>query len=249
MKEVTVQDLNLPAYMPISETFNLEPFQESREGKSLIDTISVNEKIAKLINYATIVLTVGIMILSIVGSNKARIFTALVLGAIVYGIGSLVKYLFTSFVISPVKSRYVTKRSQFANEMAQEMLNHFGGYYYAFGTGYFFLYNPDICLYVNAENGDWLGYDKASIKKVKLSHVLLGSSTTSKTSSSGVGIAWASNVGTYQGSSTTHSESTSHYEWRFDILSEFFHYPNLTLVFPDDATGQDFAKKAEALLS
>jgi len=111
------------------------------------------------------------------------------------------------------------------------------------------MYNQELCLYVDAENGEWVGYDRGSIKSVELSHVHIGSSTVSQTSTSGVGLAWTSNIGTYHGSSTTHSESTSHYEWRFDIFSGFFDYPNLTMVFPDNGEGEDFAKKAKALLS
>lgn len=249
MHTIKENNLTFPSFKKISESFGLQAYEETPEGSAMISTVDQRERIARLINYGTIAIAIGLFVLSLVAANKSKVFAGLFLGAIAYGIGSLARYLFNSFMINPVKNKYVNKRSKYAFEMAQAMVNYFGGYFYAFGDGYYFLFNPDICLYVNADNGDWLGYDKASIKDVNLSHVQTGSTSISKTNTSGIGIAWTNNVGTYHGSSTTVSESTSHYEWRFDILSDFFEYPNLTLVFPDDSEGQDFAKKAKALLS
>ncbi len=249
MGKLSVNNLILPAFSKISKTFNLEAYLDTRKGSQMIATINRRQKIAKIINYATITLAVFFGIVNYFGVNNGKIFQALVSGGLLYGVGILIKYLYTNFMISPVKTNYVNNRSKYAFEMAQTMVEHFGGYFYTFGDGYFFVYNPELCIYVNAENGEWIGYDSASIKSVELSHVHIGSSTVSQTSTSGVGIAWSSNIGTYHGSSTTHSETTSHYEWRFDIFSGFLDYPNVTMVFPDNAEGEDFAKKAKALLS
>ncbi len=249
MNDLSIQDLNLPAFMPLEKTFGVQPFTETKEGKQMISTVATRQNMAKLINIVTIVLAIGFAVINYFGVKNGRILQAVVSGAFLYGIGSLIKYLYTRFMISPVQTNYVNKRRDYAYQLAQNMADHFNGYFYTFGNGYFFFYNQDMCLYIDAENGEWVGYDRDSIKSVELSHVHIGSSTVSQTSSSGVGVAWTSNIATYSGSSTTHSESTSHYEWRFDIFSGFFHYPNLTMVFPDNGTGEDFAKKAKALLS
>lgn len=248
MKLPDFNNLNLPAFMPMKETFNKNPFIDTSEGSYLINMVSSRERIATLIKYATIVLTVIFAIYNYLSVSSGKILQAVVAAAIMYGIGSLAKYLYTRFMISPIKEKYSKKRAEYAWEIGNEMMNFYGGFLWDFGNGYFFLFNPDLCLYVDTERGEWVGYDKPSIKEVQPNHVHIGSSTVSKTSSSGVGIAWTNSVGSYHGSSTTHSETTSHYEWRLDILTGFVHYANLTLVFPDNHDGEDYVKKVKALL-
>ena len=249
MIKLSAQELNLPAYMPLEKVFGVEAFAESKKGKNLLETVAAREKIANLINVATIILALGFAILNYFSVNNGRILQAVVSGGLLYGVGSLARYLYTRLMISPVQSSYFKQRSDYANQLGEEMMNHFGGYLYRFGNGYFFLFNQDFCIYVDSEYGEWVGYDHNSINDVNLEHVHIGSSTVSKTSSSGVGVAWTSNVGTYHGSSTTHSESTSHYEWRLDVFTKFINYPKLTLVFPDNRDGEDYAKNAKAILS
>lgn len=249
MKELTIQELNLPAYMPLQETFGVEPFAETKKGKKLLETVKIREKIANLIHIVTIILALGFAVMNYFGVNNGKILQAVVSGGLLYGVGALIKFLYTMFMISPAQTKYVDKRNDYASEFGHTIMHHFGGHLRNFGNGFIFLVNADLCLYVNTEYGEWIGYDKNSIKSVELSHVLIGSSTVSQTSSSGVGIAWTSNIGTYQGSSSTHSKTTSHYEWRFDVFTGFMNYPKLTLVFPDDTEGEDFAKIAKAILS
>jgi hypothetical protein len=239
----------LPAISNIATTFQLDPFLGTNQGDLLKRNWDTSTRISKLIKVAFTVLTVILGVGVFLDESKNRIFNALVAMALFYGIGYVIRKIYEFLQMNPIKKKYVKKRHEYSLLVAKKMVEHFGGYFYAFGDGNFILYNQNLCLYVNAEGGEWVGFNAASIKKVELEHVHLGTTTTSTTRSGGVGVAWSSSFGTYTGSSSTVSETTSHYEWRFDIFSSFIDYPNLTVVFPDNKEGEDFAKKAKAILT
>jgi len=249
MKNVTLKQMMLPATGALAATFDLVPFLGTREGENISAAWKAGTRISKTIHIIVIVFAIFMFVLTYIDKSQSRMFNALVLGGITYGIGYLIRKVFEMVQLNPVKKKYVRKRYAHSCLLAQEMVEHFGGYFYAFGDGYFFLYNQDLCLYVNTENGEWVGFDTGSIKNARLEHVHIGSTTTSNTKTSGTAIAWTSNFGTYSGSSTTVSETKSHYEWRLDVFSNFMAYPNLTCVFPDNKEGEDFVKKATAILS
>lgn len=249
MKPVTLKQLKLPSINAISTTFDLEPFLVTTQGDQLSRMWKTSTRISKTIRYIFLVLAILMGVIIFLDESRSRIFNTLVTVAIILGIGYLIRKVYEMLQLNPIKSKYVKKRYEHSLLVAKQLVEHFGGYYYAFGDGYFFLYNQDMCLYVNAESGEWVGFNSGSIKGVALEHVHLGSTTTSTTRSSGSAIAWSSSFGTYMGSSTTVSETKSHYEWRFDVFTSFMDYPNLTVVFPDNKEGEDFAKKARAILS
>jgi hypothetical protein len=156
---------------------------------------------------------------------------------------------------------YIGGRVGYAKEIAKTITQAIGGYYYIFWDGQMFFYNDQLCIYADAGNGGLTGYNKASIKKVNIEHVHLGSTTVSKSNTTGIGFNRGSfnsngyDSGRYRGTSTNFSSTTTtantqtHYEWKLDILTNFLEEPHITIVFPDTKDGEDTAKRACALLS
>lgn len=175
-------------------------------------------------------------------------FNGIIYGLIFFAAGYILHQIIKSIFLKPAVKNFFNKRWNYTLQVANEISNNTGSYYYAFHNGYVFFFSDESRIYLNIDNGDWINIVKQDIKKVNLEHVFLGSSTVSQSNTSGSAFALTNSFVTYSGSTTTTSHTTSKYEWRLDVLSGFSAFPNLTVVFPDDKEGEEYAKKACALL-
>lgn len=182
------------------------------------------------------------------------IWNGLLLTAALFVAGKFFRWFFRN----PTEKKYYKTLSAWTLETVKYFNTEINGQWYMFNAAQFFIYNEACCFLVDAEEGDCTGYSKNVIKKVTFEHVLLGS--TSNTSGSisattfgafdsfAITNSWAlgSSASYTSGSIRTKTRTTTHYEWRLDILTGFAQNPSLTLVFPDD--DEKFVKDACGVL-
>ncbi len=242
-------EITFPQWANIRDSFQIIPFQESTEGVKLLEQWKQNESFAARIKKTGFYVAGAMTLLIIITNGFDDFIEAVVFGAIVFA-GFYIAYkVYQKTLVQATQDKYFKARNSFTWSLAQNMCDYFGGNFYVFDNAYFFVFNQHMCIFVNANEGSWVGYHKNNIKNVELEHVDLGSTTVSTTQTSGSAYAWTNSYATYSGTSTTVSESTRHYEYRLDIYSDFVDYPHMTVVFPGNRDGEDFAKKARALLS
>lgn len=242
-------EVTLPNWQNLKDTFKITPFQDTKVGKRLLNRWDRNVKIVKWIKIIGIILSSTITVLVIIQNGADEAFNAIVMGLIIYLFFYLIYKIYKKTMVRITQKRYFKKRNAFTFELANAMLDYFhGGNFYVFKNSTCFIYNQNMCIFINANEGSWIGFHKNNITEVELEHVHLGSTTKSNTTTSGSAYAWTNNYASYSGSSTTVSNTTTHYEWRLDIYTDFIDFPHLTIVFPDDNDGETYAKKAKALL-
>ncbi len=237
-----------PNWENILDTFKITPFQDTTDGKSLLNQWENNVKIAKLIKKIGMIAAVIIFVIIIIENGTDELLGAIIISGISFLIFYTVYKIYQKTVVRITQDRYFKKRNAFTYKLADVMRDFFRGYSYVFDNAHCFIYNQHMCIYINANEGSWIGYHRNNIKDVELEHKLLGSTTISNTSTSGSAFAWTNNFATYSGSSTTVSNTTTQYEWRLDIYTDYTDYPHLTIVFPENSDGETYAKKAKALL-
>ncbi len=225
----------------------LQSFQTSEVGKNATQLWNEREKTSGLI--FKIIIGIGAAIGIIAWISEGSIIEGALSGLLIFGMGYIVYWIYKKFFLNSAIDGYFDKRWNWSIDTAKQVSLWLNSYYYAFYNGYILFYSDKGCAYVNIENGEWIGIDKKDIKRVNLEHVHLGSTTVSESHTTGGATAWSSSYASINTrTSTTHS-TTTHYEWRLDIMSGFFNYPNLTVVFADDKEAEDYAKKACALLT
>jgi hypothetical protein len=237
-----------PNWQNILDTFKIIPFQDTTDGKSLLNQWENNIKIAKWIKKIGMIAASIVFMLVLIEDKFVKYFSAIVAGIFIFLIFYTVYKIYQKTVVRITQDRYFKKRNAFTFKLADVMRDYFRGHSYVFDNAHCFIYNQHMCIYINANDGSWVGYHRNNIKDVELEHKLLGSTTISNTSNSGSAFAWTNNFATYSGSSTTVSNTTTQYEWRLDIYTDFTDYPHLTIVFPENSDGETYAKKAKALL-
>ncbi len=248
MKIAENVQFTFPNWQNILDTFKITPFQETVDGKSLLNQWENNIKISKLIKKIGMIAALIVFVLVIIENGTDELFGAVIISGIAFLIFYTVYKIYQKTVVRITQDRYFKKRNAFTFKLADVMREYFTGHSYVFDNAHCFIYNQHMCIYINANEGSWVGYHRNNIKDVELEHKLLGSTTISKTSTSGSAYAWTNNFATYSGSSTTVSNTTTQYEWRLDIYTNYTDYPNLTIVFPENSDGETYAKKAKALL-
>lgn len=237
-----------PNWQNISETFKITPFQETNEGKSVLNQWDKNVKVAKLIKTTGIIASIVMAIWTLIENGMDQKLGAIIIGGMTFGLFYAVYKIYQKTVVNMTQNRYFKKRDAFTRDLAGVMRNYFNANSYVFNNAHCFIFNEHMCLYINANEGSWVGYHRNNIKDVELEHKLLGSTTVSTTQTSGSAFAWTNNFATYSGSSTTVSNTTAQYEWRLDIYSDYTDYPHMTIVFPENSDGEQYAKMAKALL-
>lgn len=248
MKIAENVQITFPNWQNIRETFRITPFRETPEGQSVLQQWGKNVKISKLIKTTGIIAAVIMFLLVKFDKSGNSLFDAIVIGGITFLIFYVVYKIYQKTVVKMTENRYFKKRDDFTWSLADAMRKYFNANSYVFNNAHCFIFNEHMCLYINANEGDFVGYHRNNIKDVELEHKLLGSTTVSTTQTSGSAYAWTNNFATYSGSSTTVSNTTTQYEWRLDIYTNFTDYPNLTIVFPENSDGEQYAKMAKALL-
>lgn len=223
----------------------LQVFLSTEIGQKVSSTLTFRKKFTNYFFKSIIAISVLSFLIVMFSKN---LFNGIIYGVIFFAVGYILYQIIKSLFLNPAIKNYFNKRWDYTLQVANEISNSIGSYYYAFQNGYVFFFSEDSCIYLNIDNGDWINIVKKDIKKVNIEHVYLGSTTVSQSNTSGRAIAWTNNFATYSGSTTTTSHTTSKYEWRLDVLSGFSAFPNLTVVFPDDKEGEEYAKKACALL-
>jgi hypothetical protein len=241
-------DITFPNWQNISETFKIIPFQQTQEGKSVLNQWDSNVKISKLIKKIGMIAALIIFVLVIIENGTDELLGAFIISGIAFLIFYTVYKIYQKTVVKITETRYFKKRNAFTFELADVMVNFFGGHYYTFDNAHCFIYNQNMCIFINANEGSWIGFHKNNIRNVELNQVLIGSTTVSSTQTSGSAYAWTNNFATYSGSSTTVSNTTMQYEWKLDIYTDYLDYPHLKIVFPGNEEGETYAKKAKALL-
>jgi hypothetical protein len=241
---------SLPNWQNIKESFNLTPFQETRKGQTLINQWLNNVKISKWIKYIGYGISGFIAIIYFFDKPG---FWQILWSAVAFAIAMLPFYfvykIYQKSVVAITQSRYYKGRDGYNTKVTDALRNYFNAYSYEFGNATCFIFNENFCMFVNTNEGGWIGYHANNIKSVDLTQVNIGSTTLTETSHSGTAIAWTNSFATYQGSSSSTSHTTNHFEYKLDVYSDFVDMPNITVVFPDNADGQEYAKKAKALLS
>jgi hypothetical protein len=248
MKIAENVQFTFPNWQNILDTFKITPFQDTTDGKSLLNQWENNVKIAKLIKKIGMIAALIVFVLVIIENGTDELLSAFIISGIAFLIFYTVYKIYQKTVVSITQDRYFKKRNAFTFKLADVMVNFFGGHFYTFDNAHCFIYNQNMCIFINANEGSWIGFHKNNIKDVELHQVLIGSTTTSSTQTSGSAYAWTNNFATYSGSSTTVSNTTMQYEWKLDIYTDYPDYPHLKIVFPDNEEGETYAKKAKALL-
>lgn len=241
-------EVHFPNWQNIADTFKINPFQNTKAGRRLLRQWENNVKISKWIKRLGYIIGIVIIVQVIIENGKERYIEAIIAGIIAFFIFYIIHKLYKKTIVRFTEKRYFKKRNLFTQHLLDVMVEYFRGYGYWFSNAHCFVFNKDMCIYINANEGSWIGFHKGNIKDVELEHVMLGSTTISTTHTSGSAYAWTNNYATYSGTSTTVSNTSMHYEWRLDIYTNFDDYPHLTVVFSEGNDGEEYAKKAKALL-
>lgn len=237
-----------PNWQNIRDTFKITPFQETEKGEKLINQWDKNVKISQWIKKIGFIIIPVIFILVLIENGTDHWFSAIIASGLFFLPIYIVYKIYQKTIVKITQDRYYKGRDAFTVQLADTLLTFFGGSRYIFNNAHCFVFNSDMCIYVNANEGSWVGFHQQNIKDVELERVNLGSTTISNTQSSGSAYAWTNNFATYSGSSTTVSTTTNHFEFRLDIYTFYTDYPHITVVFPDNSDGEQYAKKAKALL-
>jgi hypothetical protein len=104
----------------------------------------------------------------------------------------------------------------------------------------------DVFCFIDSVNGHAVGYNKANITKIDFTHVHLGSTTVSDSTTTGEVYNIKDGNADFSGTTQTVSNIKNNYEWRLDIYSNFIQRPHHLLVFPEEQ--ETIAKDTYALL-
>lgn len=248
----------LPVISTLEDTFNLTAFNDTPDGAAKYNqwdkAFNIHKQAKRWIPIAATILIILALVTKLLFSNF-MLFVLISLGLYI-----TLRYLQSS--VQKKEKKYLGGRWNYAGELAKKIIASVGGYYYLFQDGQMFFFNDSLCIYADAGIGGLIGYSKECIKKVNIEHVHLGSTTVSRSNTTGIGFSRGSLNGNtygdrfkYRGTSTsfsstkTTSNTRTHYEWKLDILTSFMQEPHITMVFPDNKHGEETAKRACALLS
>jgi len=162
-----------------------------------------------------------------------------------------------TFGIQPNDLLLLKKINKHCNEVAEDLINRYfsGSVYFSYKTEAL-IYNNNICAYLSTKNDELVLYKKENIKEVYREHTYLGSTTTSYSVNTGKStnkISTALGVNPfmtreYKGNSQISTSTRTQYEWHFDILTDFFEYPKVSFILPDNEYYNNEIGKAYAIL-
>lgn len=111
------------------------------------------------------------------------------------------------------------------------------------------IYSSSGLVYYESDKGLLVAYDKSNIKEVSRERLHVGANTTGISDTTGVGYTFQNTGITVGGAKTqTTSNVTNHYEWHFDVMTNFMTYPKVSLVLNDTPSVEDFIGRAYAIL-
>ncbi len=253
----SVQVPQFPAKFSLKPTFNITTFSETQ---FVMDAANAAFKAEQNSKYGVYAKYAIMALLFLIGFfSNGGFFLGLILAILAFvvltGVTTFLNYL---------RKKAYDKMNQaqwdHTLDTAYKVSEVINGKGYGFGDWTFFCYNSNGCVYGDMRQGDICGLSKENIKEVMIEHVHLGSTSVGKSESntkgsiSGSSIHWGSgfstNSGKYKGKTVTTSieNTTNHYEWRLDILSNFMEYPKISLLFADDKEGEAAAKSIYAVL-
>ncbi|QEA59846.1 hypothetical protein FGL74_07740 [Leuconostoc koreense] len=111
------------------------------------------------------------------------------------------------------------------------------------------IYSSERIIYFDVDEELLVVYNIQNIKDVSRERLHTGAQTNGMSNSVG-GATVVGNTGLTVGGAQTATQSNTidFYEWHFDILTDFFDYPKVSMVLPDSQSVEDFIGKAYAIL-
>lgn len=103
-------------------------------------------------------------------------------------------------------------------------------------------------IYIDIANNKCVGYTKSNIKEVTRERLHTGSHTDSNTAGSATGYTTSSGIGFGVGSANTSADTSEFYEWHFDIMTDYYPEPRVSLVIPDSTEAENAISNAYAVL-
>ncbi|MCT4387441.1 hypothetical protein [Leuconostoc pseudomesenteroides] len=111
------------------------------------------------------------------------------------------------------------------------------------------IYSSERVIYFDADEELLVVYNRENIKEVSRERLHTGAQTQGTANSVGGATAIGNTGVTVGGAQTaTQTNTTDFYEWHFDILTDFFDYPKVSMVLSDSQSVEDFIGKAYAIL-
>ncbi|MCC8189483.1 MAG: hypothetical protein LIP77_02435 [Planctomycetes bacterium] len=241
-------ELTAPEVRPLAEVTGYAPWRETERGRQCESAYSLRMKIVRGVQLAipSVVVAYMFTIFSLDGMGIAILMLALWIA--VYVITGRTLQGVRRFIIS----RRDRARQRYAREIAQDYGSKAGMAFYVAETadadtllwqqGGYALFSPLVA--------DMARVPVAHLLEVNLEHVQLGATTRTETrsSDSGIGmhIGGGVAVGFGGGKARSKSHTTTHYEWRMDLMNDWEAVPSFTFVFPE--TEEPTAKNAYAVL-
>jgi len=236
----------LPFSGSLMEFANLKSYLETPDGSGKHKSWRFAVKIYSILAKAVFVLPVLMGVLVYLALPYHKLSNAIIIAIMMAITVSILLWLYSVTYYGFCRRNYANGCWKYADTIANLVSNILGTYYYIFPNYNVLFYDENVCCYIDAVNGQSYGLNKSNIKHAALEHVHLGSTITTNTTTTGSATAWTNSYATINAKSKSVTHTTSQYEWRLDIFSNYPQCPNLTVVFPDNA--EDSAKRAYALL-
>lgn len=248
-EKVSFELSELPVKLKLFNVTKIKSFYDSPEGIKALkdnDNSKRNKIIAKIIIWVALIFSVYYLFTN--GHPIWAILLALVGFGAAVGISAALVH--TDFYLDQSKKNHCIS-------VVKELINSYfsGATCFGYKTEAL-IYNNDICAFLSTATDELVIYKRQNIKEVYRERVLLGSSSTNYVTTTGKSSNTLANTmgvdpfkgRNYSGSTQVSTSTRSHYNWHFDILTDFLEHPKVTFIVPDDEYYENEIGKAYAIL-